>query len=195
MVELEHIEGLRIGNKEVFEIVYKQHFEALYRYAYTILQEVETAEEIVQTIFVKIWEKKLDLQITTSLKSYLYRSVYNACMNWIKHKKVKAQYNNHTTHMMKSTSTLTPSQILQHKGLQEALFKAIDELPEQCRTVFQLCRFQNLKYREVAVELNISEKTVENHMGKALKLLRKALTEYLVSIIAIFTYIKNNILE
>lgn len=192
--DAQHIEELRVGNKAVFEVVYKNHFDALYRYAYSILRDEYQSEEMVQNVFLKIWEKKDELAIQTSLKAYLFRSVYNACLNWIQHQKVKQQYETHTTHVMNNVKPENPIQVSQYKSLQEALHKAMDELPEQCRTVFQMSRFGELKYREIASELNISEKTVENHMSKALKLLRLKLADFIITILVLFLHFKNSML-
>lgn len=191
--EQDQIAGLQEGNKVVFEWVYKLYFKSLYGYAFALLQTDFEAEEIVQKLFVAIWEKKETLQIQTSLKSYLYRSIHNACMNRIKHEKVKQQYTSHTTHVMKTVKPKNPSQVTQYKELKTSLIKALEELPEQCRTVFQLSRFDGLKYKEIANQLGISEKTVENHMGKALKLMRVKLAEFLISIAVIIIHIKNSI--
>jgi RNA polymerase sigma-70 factor (ECF subfamily) len=192
--ELAHIEGLRQGSQASFEVIYKQYFNALYRYSFSILNDPHLAEEMVQNVFLKIWEKKGELVVQSSLKAYLYRAVHNASMNRIKHEKVKQQYESHTTHAMKTVKSQNPAQLSQYKQLQVALQSALEELPEQCRTVFQLSRFDELKYREIAVELNISEKTVENHMSKALKLLRLKLADFLISIVALIIHFKNSIL-
>lgn len=163
---------------EVFEQVFKENFKRLVAYAFTFLREESQAEEIVQQVFYKLWLKKDSIRIRQSLRAYLYQSVYNESMNYLKHQKVK---NAHREYMSKTHTEAdhgAPQQIAA-KELQARISAALERLPRQCRTVFQLSRFEELKYREIAETLNLSVKTVENHMGKALKVLRHELAEYL----------------
>ena len=169
---------LRQGNEEVFESVFKQHFNSLNAYAFTILKDAVSAEEVVQSLFLKLWEKKDVLNIQTSLKSYLYRATYNDCMNILKHLQVRQRHQDHVSYFHDRTSENASSR-LQENELKNELQKAINLLPEKCRTIFQMSRFEELKYQEIADQLDISIKTVENQMGKALKVLRHALADYL----------------
>jgi RNA polymerase sigma-70 factor, ECF subfamily len=169
---------LQQGNEEVFESVFKQHFNNLNAYAFTILKDAVSAEEVVQSLFLKLWEKKDVLNIQTSLKSYLYRATYNDCMNILKHLQVRQRHQNHVSYFHDRTSENASSR-LQENELKNELQKAINLLPEKCRTIFQMSRFEELKYQEIADQLDISIKTVENQMGKALKVLRHALADYL----------------
>ena len=165
-----------------FEHVFKSHFKALHAYACTILKEETTAEEIVQQVFFKLWERKDQLEITQSLKAYLYRSVYNECLNHLKHQKVRQAHKSHTLHTS-SEATEGVTKTLYARELETKIGEALQELPEQCRTIFQMSRFENLKYREIAAQLNLSIKTIENQMGKALKIMRTQLMEYLPMVI------------
>jgi len=169
---------LQQGDEGVFETVFKQHFNSLHAYACTILKDAVTAEEVVQSLFLKLWEKRAHLAIRTSLKSYLYRATYNDCMNIIKHGQVKQKHQAHMAYTNDSTYEHTANQLHENE-LKRELQKALNLLPEKCRTVFQLSRFEELKYQEIADELKISIKTVENQMGKALRILRVALADYL----------------
>lgn len=169
---------LQQGNEEVFESVFKQHFNNLHAYAFTILKDAVSAEEVVQSLFLKLWEKKDVLNIQTSLKSYLYRATYNDCMNILKHLQVRQRHQDHVSYFHDRTSENASSR-LQENELKNELQKAINLLPEKCRTIFQMSRFEELKYQEIADQLDISIKTVENQMGKALKILRHALADYL----------------
>jgi len=167
-----------LNSEAAFEQVFKTHFKALHGYAYTFVKDRDVAEDMVQNTFVKLWEKSGDLNIHTSLAAYLYRSVNHECLNYLKHQTVKATHESYTRH----TAGLPEGNAmdkLSHRELQEKLSVALSELPEGCRTVFQLSRFEMLKYREIAEKLGISPKTVENQMGKALKMLRLKLADYL----------------
>lgn len=180
------IKLLQGGHESAFEQVFKAYFKCLHAYAYTILRNNDTAEEMVQQVFFRIWERKEQLKTDGSLKAYLYRSVHNECLNHLKHQKVKASYQVYYTQQMEQGSEHTAKKVLS-ADLQKQLHKALNELPQQCRTVFQLSRFEQLKYREIAVQLGVSVKTVENHMGKALKILRLRLAEFLPLLWYLFT--------
>lgn len=165
-------------DEKIFEEVFKKHFKGLHAYAFTIVKDEMIAEELVQNIFYKIWERPENLSISGSIAAYLYRAVYNESLNHLKHIKVRLKYQSHTLHQMKNETDSATKKIML-KELESRLHKALKELPEQCRTIFQLSRFEELKYREIAEKLDISPKTVENQMGKALKLLRMKLIDFL----------------
>lgn len=175
-------------DEKVFEEVFKTHFKALHSYAYTILKDDAIAEEMVQNVFFKLWEKKEQLDIQTSLKAYLYKAVYHESLNYLKHQKVKSVHQAYAMHSTDHTSNLAEKKLLQGE-LENKLQMAMNDLPEQCRTIFQLSRFEELKYREIADTLGLSIKTVENQMGKALKILRSKLVEFLPTIIAFINVI------
>ena len=173
-------------NELAFEKIFKIHFKNLHAYACTIVKDEIIAEEMVQNVFYKIWEKIEDLNISGSIGAYLYRAVYNESLNYLKHMKVRSSYMVHTAYQMKGQTDNAFKTIL-HRQLLERLHHALNELPEQCRTIFQLSRFEQLRYREIAKHLGISVKTVENQMGKALKLLRVKLVDFLPFVL--FTFI------
>ena len=170
------------GEGETFEMLFKAHFKSLYGYAHTIVKDEMAAEEMVQNVFLKIWEKKGGLNIQSPALAYLYKSVYHESLNYLKHQKVKAAYQAHTTYQMKNQADHASKIMLSE--LEQQINKALDELPEQCRTIFQMSRFEELKYQEIADRLGLSIKTVENQMGKALKIMRLKLVDYLPFLIA-----------
>ena len=177
------------GEEAAFKALFTEHYKGMYSYACIILKDEVEAEEIIQNVFVRLWEKQTAIQIETSLKAYVYRMVYNDCMNHIKHKAVVIKFQKEKTYVMKNETGNAEEKIASTQ-LNEQLSNALRELPEQCRTVFQLSRFEDLKYREIAVQLGISEKTVENQMGKALKLLRTKLVDFLPLIVMLTEIIK-----
>lgn len=178
LLEKQVLETLQLGNESAFEMIFRTYYQPLCRYAYSFLQDKEEAEEVVQASFITVWEKRNNLTIETSLKSYLYRMVRNSCLNVIKHEKVKQQHVAHEL-AVSEVSYESVSQKVQAAELEIRITEAMKTLPEQCRLVFQLSRFEELKYQEIADQLQISVKTVENHMGKALKLMREQLKDYL----------------
>jgi RNA polymerase sigma-70 factor (ECF subfamily) len=174
----DHIDFIRNGNEAAFEKVFKMYFRNLHAFAYTFTKDDDIAEEIVQNVFFRIWEKKNQLQIDDSLRAYLYRSVHNESLNHIKHLKVKTSFQLQYSDHMESSNQDASHQMIASE-LEDKIQKAINELPQQCRTIFQMSRFEQLKYQQIADQLNLSIKTVENQMGKALKVLRIKLVEYL----------------
>ncbi|HET6994242.1 MAG TPA: RNA polymerase sigma-70 factor, partial [Chitinophagaceae bacterium] len=146
--------------------------------AFTMLKDEAEAEEMVQQVFFKLWERSEHLSFSGSLAAYLYRAVHNESLNFLKHQKVKASHQLHVAYSMKNKSEQAQPKIIR-KELETKFREALNELPEQCRTVFQLSRFEDMKYKEIADKLEISVKTVENHMGKALKILRTKLVDFL----------------
>ena len=191
LAELRLVEQVAEGSELAFERFFKTYFKSLYAYAFTILQDEIMAEEIVQQVFYKIWEKKEQFRIRTSVKAFLYKAVYNECLNYLKHQQHKASHQNYIAYVNRNNvSGENATMRVELNELQSRLQTALNELPEQCRTIFQLSRFEDLKYREIALQLGISEKTVENQMGKALKLLRMKLVDFLPLIITIMALIK-----
>ncbi|AYL95716.1 RNA polymerase sigma-70 factor [Mucilaginibacter celer] len=165
------------GDEATFEGVYKHFIRPLHVYAISILRDEDTAKGMVQNVFLKLWERRERLQFSGSIKAYLYGAVYNECLNNLRHQKVKVDHQQHVWYMTKDNADESTGMEL--LDLKEKLQQAMNELPEKCRTVFQLSRFEDLKYQEIADELGISIKTVENQMGKALKTLRLKLVDYL----------------
>src|SRR5882757_8045516 len=165
-------------NEAVFEQLFKKHFRELHAYSYSLLKDWDIAEEIVQALFLKLWEKNEWAHIQTSIKSYLYKSVYHDSLNHIRRQKVQLRYQTLTAHSMKNHTDDAAGK-LKLSELEQHLNKALNKLPEKCRAIFHLSRFEELKYQEKATQLDISIKTVETHMGKALRILRKEMKEFL----------------
>ncbi|MFN8254532.1 MAG: RNA polymerase sigma-70 factor [Bacteroidales bacterium] len=172
------IHALRKGSVEAFNLCYDLYFSSLCSYANLIVHNHEIAEEIVQEIFVNIWIQKENLPVHTSLKAYLAKSVKNDCLDYLKHLKVKENY---AEKYLRDFSEWYEDIFydLINKDIQQSLDKAIEKLPPQCREVFTLSRFEYLSYREISEKLGISVKTVENQIGKALKIVREELDPHL----------------
>ncbi len=180
--EQEIISAIREGNEGIFEETFRKYYQSLCTYANSMLKEIEEAEEIVQNLFLGIWEKREELEISISLKSYLYRAVHNHCLNRIKHLKVREEHQQYAINFY-DASYESVSQTVMKNELEQKIEEAIKKLPEQCQLIFRMSRFEELKYHEIAEKLELSPKTVENQIGKALKILRIELSEYLPLII------------
>jgi RNA polymerase sigma-70 factor, ECF subfamily len=183
-VEQLHFAG--ISNAMEFEQLFRKFYQQLCRYAFTILKDTDAAEEVVQEVFLKIWERRDNIEFTVSVKSYLYRAVHNASLNQNDKKKREVRMDEGTLKVVHPDST--PSQNIQSKELEKAIAAAMEKLPVECRRVFEMSRFGEMKYREIADALGISVKTVENQMGKALRVMREQLSEYLPLLFPFFLY-------
>lgn len=152
-----------------FTEFYLDHFKKLILVSDKYVRSIPVAEEIVQNIFLKIWEDKQVLDEIDSIKAYLYRSTTNASINHLNRER------NLEKHHLKIAEKLTLEEIDSMDEQNEMivlLYKEIELLPDKCKEVFKLSRFEGMKYKAIAAQLNIAEKTVENHMGHALKVLR-----------------------
>ncbi|WP_337040596.1 RNA polymerase sigma-70 factor [Emticicia sp. 17c] len=185
--------AIRQGNERIFEMVFRKYYQSLCTYANSMLKEIDEAEEIVQNLFLGIWEKRNDFEITISLKSYLYRAVHNHCLNRIKHLKVREEHQQYATVYYDNAYESVSQSVIKNE-LERKIEEAIEKLPEQCRLIFKLSRWEELKYHEIAEQLGLSPKTVENQIGKALKFLRVELAEYLpVLLLLVDSYLRFNI--
>ncbi|WP_316810228.1 RNA polymerase sigma-70 factor [Pedobacter heparinus] len=180
----------QLYDDQAFEQLFKTHFKALHAYALAILKDEDTAEEIVQQMFLKFWEKRTLLNIQSSVKAYLYKCVYHDSLNFLKHEKIKTKYQDFASYTMNSHHEPASSKV-EMTELEYRIAEALNELPEQCRTIFQMSRFEELKYREIAAQLGLSVKTIENQMGKALKLMRLKLADFLSLILLGLMYYRD----
>jgi RNA polymerase sigma-70 factor (ECF subfamily) len=167
------IKGIREGNKTHFKYVFDTYFDGLCNYAFTKLRNMDEAEDVVQGMFLKIWEKRESLMITQSLRSYLFRAVHNYCVNQLEHRDVKQKHLDYKT--LVAEERQLPEVFPEE--LEENIRKAIEQLPQQCRIVFKMSRYEEMKYAEIAEKLGISVNTVENQISKALKILRTQLND------------------
>ncbi len=159
-------------------------------FARQFLFDSEMAEETVQEIFVKIWEKREQLNIETSVKHYLFRSVRNHCLNLLQHEKIKKQYASKI--LEANHAEIDPEQYFIEVDLLKRIERSIDSLPPKRKEIFRLSREQGMKYKEIADTLNISIKTVEAQMGLALKHLRDELKDFNNHFLTLFLVLKKS---
>ncbi|TAH42300.1 MAG: RNA polymerase sigma-70 factor [Bacteroidetes bacterium] len=178
--------ALKNGDQAALETLFRTYYEGLCKYAHTILNDMDESEETVQQLFIQLWEKRSSMKISNSAQAYLQKAVRNSCLNKIKHKKVRRQYVEEATALANHSEPST-SISLQNE-LRDQINIAIESLPEQCRIIFKLSRFEELKYSEIAEQMGLSIKTVENQMGKALRIMREKLKDYLVILIMLTPY-------
>lgn len=173
--------------EQAFQQVFKHHFKNLHGYACAMVRDEAVAEGIVQQVFLKLWERADTIDFEQSITPYLYRSVHNQALNHLKHQKVKQAYKAYAEKTQHADEGSAARRV-QLKELQEKLSDALQLLPEQCLAIFQMSRFRDMKYQEIADELGISVKTVEAQMSKALRILRHQLKEYLPILIITILY-------
>jgi RNA polymerase sigma-70 factor (ECF subfamily) len=156
---------IKEDNQSAFEVIFLKYYSGLCSYASTILGQDDAGEETVQDVFVRIWENRKSLDINSSMKAYLYRTVHNHCLNQLENRKVRNLYSrsqsqqNEQNHWLIPFSGEYPIANLILKELENKVQQAIDALPEQCREVFVLIRFGKKSYQETAQKLNISINT------------------------------------
>jgi len=172
----EIVRRIREGDTGQFESLFRSSYVSLVRYAKTLLRDHDTAEEIVQDLFFRLWKDKEKLQIESSLNGYLFRAVHNSCLHHIDHKRVIEKYAREAA-LNEQENNENPADILNYSELQARIARIIERLPEKCGRIFCMNRFEGLKYSEIADKLSISVKTVEANMGRALKEFRKVLAE------------------
>ncbi len=179
------------GDEKAFESLFKVYYQMLKKVAHFITQDAEQCEEIVHDVFINIWQKRQNINPEASFKNYLITAVRNRCFNHLKAKKQTQSIDNDESwveELVADTYTDTKAQV---RDVQKAIDAAIDKLPEQCRLIFQLSRYEGMSYKEIAEALNIAPKTVENQIGRALKFLKTDLKDFLPAFL-IFILLKIN---
>ena len=157
--------------------LFKMHYISLCNYAHYFLKDDDDSEDVVQGVFYQLWKMGKPLEISASIKSYLFTAVKNNCLKRINHIKIENRYKENV--LFEPEIYMRAIDHAETRELEKQIKNAINSLPDQCRLVFTLSRQQGLKYSEIAKQLTISEKTVENHMGKALRILKEKLKDYL----------------
>ena len=171
-------------DEKSFEELFQKHFKGLCFFAQNYVKDFDMAKEIVQDSFINLWEKRQSIDVSKSVKTYLTTSIRNKCLNYLRDTK---KFNTEIilSDVLFQEIDYEQSDKLIEKELNNKINNAIDDLPEKCKNIFVLNRFENLKYKEIADELDISIKTVETQMSKALKYLREQLKDYLIFLIAL----------
>ena len=180
---------LRNSDKDALKDIFEAFYPSLCHYASHFLGDHDQSEEVVQDLFVRIWEKREHLAVSASLRSYLFRSVRNQCINLIMHEKVRQN------HAKKIRDAIIEDAAEENYFLEEerseAIASAISALPDKRREIFLLSRQEGLKYQEIATRLQISVKTVETQMGLALRFMREKCKRFFMFFM-FFMFFKNN---
>jgi len=159
------------------EQIFRQYYAYVCQAVYRILPDESLVEDLCQEVFLELWRKRSRIEVKSSLRAYLRRAAVNRTLNYIRDQKITFDESNETFQF--PSRIVGAVQEIEAQELEKLIDLAIDQLPERCRLVFVLSRFHNMAYKQIADELNISVKTVENQISKALKYLRQMLGPYL----------------
>lgn len=169
------IQNIRNGDERAFEILFKKYYQLLTRFAWRYVKSNAVAEEIVQEVFTELWAGKENWYVSGSLRPFLYKAVKNNCLNYLKHQKIKHQYDAEWV-----DETIYPEKPVydecREQEIRTAIRDAVEELPIRSKMTYKLHRHDGLTYSEIAEVMDVSVKTVESQMSRTLKILRKRLS-------------------
>lgn len=171
--DIELFLNVKKNDLKAYEALFRRYYQELYRFAYNYLRDQVPSEEMAQEVFLYLWEKREQIEIKTTLKTYLYSAIKNKCLNYIKYEAPRKQ-ELEETHLALMITT-QPEEEEDSEKLRKYIDEAVNQLPTKCRQIFVLSRNAGLTYDEIAEEMEISVKTVENQMSIALKKLRESL--------------------
>jgi len=180
---------IAFADKDDFRNIFRLYYTPLCHLSNSYLEDEDEAKSVVQDAFLKLWEVRESLNSDSNLRNYLFTLVKNNCLNILKRKQIQLKHHEKIKwlemHYQYESLERMGNDYLEFDELKEKIDKAIQSLSEQCRIVFKMSRFEELKNREIAEKLGVTQKTVEAHLTKALKILRKELKDYLPVIAAI----------
>lgn len=189
MTEIEIIDNINKGDLSVFRWLYTQYYAVLCVYAKRFTHDKEIAEEVVQDVFLKLWEQHGRFTITDSVKAYLFASVRNRCLDHLKHLQIVHRYTEYYTHLLREAEDLylfsqeSGESVMIANEFEKSVFDAIESLPEQCHRIFTMSRFEGLRHQDIAEKLGVTLNTVQKQMSIALDKLREKLGKLLTLII------------
>jgi RNA polymerase sigma-70 factor (ECF subfamily) len=168
---------LKTDDKAALKALFEAHYSSVCAAIHRLVGERGVTEDLAQQVFIRFWEKRQTINITTSPGAYLHRMAVNEALAFLRTRK------NQQPDEITPTTPFTPAADVEEtylqNELQQHIHQAIDTLPPRCRAVFQLSRFEEMSYQEIAEKLDISVKTVEHQIGKALRVLREKLQPYI----------------
>lgn len=170
---------IKEGNAIAFAEIYDRYWALLYRHAYRLIKDQDLAQDVVQEVFVNLWDKINTIDLQVSKSSYLYTAVRNKVLNLIQRDKVKNNYIESFANFVASSEAITDYR-LRERLLKEKIEKEVAALPSKMRQVFEMSRIQNMSHKQIAEELNLSDKTVKKQMSNAIKILRLKLGGFLI---------------
>jgi RNA polymerase sigma-70 factor, ECF subfamily len=172
------IQELRSRNTLAFDFVFNYYYSGLCGYARKYIAEKEIVEDIVQDFFVTLWNESPRLEIRSSLKSYLFTSIHNGCLDWHKHQRTFEKYKK--SFLLRNIGPeIRPEEMIVESELRTAIQKGLEKCPPRAREIFEMSRINGLPNQQIADQLGLTKRTVELQISNALKILRTALQEYM----------------
>jgi len=185
-IDRDIIKKLKSGDKKAFQRIFNAYSERLFNFTFSYLKDSYESEEIVQEIFLRLWENRTEVDEEKSFQSFLYRMAVNKVYNNLKHKVVCRKYENYLNSLDQSYS-VSPEEHLYRKDLVEKLRELLSMLPEQKRKIFEMSKLEGLSNAEISKQLDLSIRTVENQIYRATKFLKDNLKdEYLFILVSCF---------
>jgi RNA polymerase sigma-70 factor, ECF subfamily len=176
--EIHLLERIRAGDSDAFDAVFRANYAALVGSAERILGRRDVAEEIVQDVMLELWRRRETLAVEDSLRGYLFRATRNRSLNHLRHGAIEKRAEPELAAASVESGSSAHAALVEEE-IEVAVKRAVADLPARCREVFELSRVHGLRYSEIATTLGISVKTVEAQMGKALRILRERLAQWL----------------
>lgn len=176
-----YIESLKLGSQKAFGEIMEYWYTPLYNFALGYLNNSENTKEVIQDVFLKLWDNRNNLNENTNLNAYLYAVTRNRCIDVVRRERLMIQFQNHKKEeylrLTESFEALSDPILdnLFANEVQHEINRAVEHLPEQCKKVFIMSRKEGMKNKEISQSLHLSEKTIESHLTKALKTIRLAL--------------------
>lgn len=186
-LEPELIRSLKQGDQKAFERVFRSYFSKLCAFAYSYTKQLESAEDLVKDVFVNLWNNRENLTIKSSLSGYLFRSVRNSCINYLERDKYHKNLHSEEIKQLdikiiEPLSENYPVANIFVKELEIQIYSEIEKLPDSCKQIFKLSRFEGLSHKTIAKKLNISENTVKVQIYRALKKVKEALSSDILTL-------------
>ncbi|WP_439182541.1 RNA polymerase sigma-70 factor [Carboxylicivirga taeanensis] len=178
MSEIELLKGIEKGDEAAYKELFLAYYTQLVVFARKVVVDDDLARELVQDVIVNFYEKRGEIKIHSSLKAHLYQSVRNRCLNQIKHSQIRRDHHAHIFQLQKNDEAYIDS-MLEETELEQRINSIIQTLPSQCKRIFEMSRFDGHSNQDIADQLELSKRTVETQISKALKVLRKQLAGYL----------------
>jgi RNA polymerase sigma-70 factor (ECF subfamily) len=182
---VDHLAALKANKESALKAIFQEHYSSLYQIIRRVVYDHAITEDLTQEVFVKLWEKRHKIELQGSLGPYLRRMAFNEALGYLRKQKkmtledIEDQYD-------LATETADAEDIYAHEELKVAVAAAMEKLPARCRMVFSLSRFEGKSYKEIGEEMEISVKTVENQISKALRLMRQYLKPFLPLLLFFF---------
>lgn len=185
MSDTELLKGIEKGEESAFQELFLKFYAQLVVFARKVVVDDDLARELVQDVMVNFYEKREEIKIHSSLKAHLYQSVRNRCLNQIKHSQIRRDHHANIYLSQKDDEAYVDDK-LEETELEHRIYSVIQTLPAQCKRIFEMSRFDGHTNQEIADQLDLSKRTVETQISKALKTLRTHLAGYLQAVILIF---------